>query len=223
MSKSFEPSRLRLLAQGNQVFVNTLPEGFLELFDILRFSNEQGMASGKGLERLGKVAAEFLYSGPESLEKVIALHWSSAHNLFVPIKPDEFSLPGTKERPKKIAEYTNEESAAWTRFMEGLDPSASSIITRETAVMGLCGLRADMDSKIGSAGDYSLSPGESGPVFNRVKAILRGAPFVIAMSVLPDMTSDEASRIFSISQDQYPQLVNEFVEAAQGPIIGIPQ
>jgi hypothetical protein len=221
MSETFEPAHLRHLAQGNEAFTQILPEGFLELFQIIRLSNEQGIECGNGLKALGKVATNFLYSGPKTLESAIAFDWSSAHGLLTPFQLGEFSFSGEKERPKKVTEYTEQEAEEWTRFMDGLDPSNSSI-TRNTAVAGLCGLTVDMNSKIGTVSKYSLSHGENGLIFDRTRDILLGTPFIIAQSVLPDMTADEANRTFSLRPDQYPEVINEFVERAQGPIFETP-
>ncbi|MBW3569410.1 hypothetical protein KY385_04740 [Candidatus Parcubacteria bacterium] len=221
MSETFDAAKLRRVAQGNEAFVELLPEGVLELFQIVRFSTEQGVECGNGLKTLGKVATNFLHSGPKVLEDTIAFDWSSTHGLFVPLQAGEFNLRGQNERPKKITEYTTQESEEWARFFAGLDPSDSSI-TRDTAIAGLAALKIDMGSKIGSVSKYALDPGENTLVFDRARDILTGTPFVIATSVLPDMTAVEASRIFSIRQDQHPELVNEFVERAQGPIFEAP-
>lgn len=221
MSETFDPARLRCVAQGNEPFLELLPEGFSDLFQIVRFSNEQGIECGKGLKALGRVATDFLYSGPKALEDAIAFYWSSSRGLRVPLKPGEFNLTGEKERPKKVSEFTAPESEEWTQFLAGLDPSDSSI-TRDTAVVGLSTLRIDLESKIGGVSKYALSPDENALVFDRTKNILIGTPFIIARSILPDMTAEEAGKIFSIPQEQYPGLVNEFVERAQGPIFEPP-
>ena len=221
MPEIFNPATLRHIAQGNEAFVHTLPEGVSELFEIIRSSNEQGIECGNGLKALGVVATDFLYAGPKAIENAIAFDWSSANGLQVPLQPGELSLTGKDTRPKKVAEYTDEESEAWARFMDGLDPSDSPI-TRRTAVMGLAGARVAMNTSIGGVSKYSLSPGENHLIFDRTRNILTGTPFILATSVLPDMTADEASRIFSIGPDQYPQTVDTFVENARGPIFETP-
>lgn len=221
ISPTFDPDRLRRLALGNEAFIRALPEGFPELFEIVRFGNEQGGELGDGLRALNKVATDFLYSGPKALEDAIAYSWSSARGLRAPYQPDELHLVGDTERPKKVAEYTEQEAAEWERFLDGLDPTDSPI-TRGTAVAGLSRLRFVMNSRIQTVGKYGLSPGENSLVFSRVKDILVGTPFVIATSMLPDMTADEACTIFPILPDQYPEVVNEFAERAQGPIFEAP-
>jgi len=222
MAEAFDPIQFRHFALGNESFISILPEGFNELFQVVRFDREQSIKCGNGIQALAKAATDFLYSGPKSLENAIALDYSRAKDLLVPLKLGEISLSGEKERPKTVSEYTEQELEEWSRFLNGLDPS-NDCITRDTAATGLASLTSDMNGRVGAVSKYSLSAGEDRSIFERARSVLIGTPFVIARAVLPDLNSDEASRIFYINPSQHPVLVETFVERAQGPIFEVPE
>ncbi len=221
--RTFEPIRLRHLARGEPAFTEALPTGFSNLLEVTRWNYEQGATQcGRSLKILGKIASDFLHSGPQALEAAIAHDWSSAHGFTVPLSPDDpFAyVLGHTTRPKQPAEYTNKETKAWERFMNGLDPYANNVITRETAIAGIGSLSAGLNYKVGGVSKYA-SPEEDHQVFERAKCILRGTPFVIADLLLPDITDDEARRIFSTQPKEYSRIASAFIATAQGPLFPI--
>ncbi|MEO6761171.1 MAG: hypothetical protein ABI220_02205 [Candidatus Saccharimonadales bacterium] len=214
MSGTFDPNLLRQLASGVDTITRTLPDGYLELLRIVKFSPTNSIEPGEGLATLADIATSFRDSVPETIKKSVAQSWSKSNNLLTPTQPGVTSLSEEYTRPKTEAEYTYEESTMWARFMGGIG-SGPNPITRQTAVDALGDLNTGIQHDLSNIREYPPGDGEDRDVFSRAKGILGGTPYIIGRLVLPDMTSIEAHQAYSIDSDQFPDAVDEAIRRAE--------
>ena len=218
MLDTFNPAKFRQIAKGGEGFKDAVPEGYRDLLEIIRFEAEGGISCGRGLMQLGNVALETLVSGPQNLRDPIAYEFSERRNMYTAYGPDELTLDGSTQRPKKIIEFTDDETKRWHEYLD--IGSSSDDVSRQAAVGGLLIMYVSMSGKMAGVSKYAADTGENLLLFDRARDVLLATPWVIATEVLPDITPDEVNSIFGLSTPDYQATIKRFVDKADGPLIG---